>query len=450
MLLEILIISVVVLFIVFFFALGKEWYAPYTLFMLPFIGMLVVALFNKANWGLQFELTTFFVLFVGILFFLMGCWVAKFVRIQTLVHLKPLVMLQPSRRSINNNKLFIVDILMLIFFLIYFNKIYTYGVENEMSFTEAINYIMMLAKFEPDKTTITIPFILQIFLQINYLAAYLYSFFIARRIIYKDRSNLALLLFGYILSMATCFLNGSRGPLVENVIALVLAFAITWHQRYGMKMFPRRILLGIVVLLAIAVIGFFAMLPLLGRQSTAESFWDSITEYIGSQAYNLNYFIQTKDSRSTFFAANTFSSLYNDLETLGITIGHTAGKIKTFFVTANGHEMGNVFTCFFSFYVDFGITGVAIFSYLIGWISQRIYEKIKLRSSIVDFALVIYIYIGVNLMFCFFGNRFYDNVFQIKSLLKFIWLYLIFWFVSDSNIAAPFQTDGILTLQGII
>lgn len=450
MLLELLIVLTIFIFVFFFIKLGKEWYAPYTLFGLPFIAMFVIALLNKEAWGLDLNFITFMIFFIGFLFFMFGCWFARHICLSKSVLVTNSLKIKPRLHSVNTTRLFILDLIMLVFFMIFFLKIYTWGKENGFSLSGAINEIMVLSKFEPDKVTVTIPFIIQIFLQINYLAAYLYSFFIARRIVFKDRSNLFLLLFGYGISMATCFLNGSRGPLVENLIAIVIAFAICWHQRYGQKMFPRKILGWLFVLTIVAAVGFFAIIPLLGREKTAESLIDQITEYIGAQVYNLNYFVETSDARSTFFAANTLGSFYNDLKTLGIDLGASAHTVKSFFVTANGHEMGNVFTCFFSFYVDFGLVGVGILSFFMGWVSMKVFDKIKTRWAVVDFAFVVYLYIAVNLIFSFFGPRFFQNVVQIKSLLKFIWLYFIFWFVYGSDIKVMNYADGLCIYQGVM
>jgi hypothetical protein len=135
---------------------------------------------------------------------------------------------------------------------------------------------------------------------------------------------------------------------------------------------------------------------------------------------------------------------------LGIDLGVSSHAVKSFFVTANGHEMGNVFTCFFSFYVDFGIIGVGILSFFMGWVSMKVFDKIKTRWAVVDFAFVIYLYIAVNLLFSFFGPRFFQNVVQIKSLLKFIWLYFIFWFVYGSDIKVVNYADGLFIYQGVI
>ena len=81
---------------------------------------------------------------------------------------------------------------------------------------------------------------------------------------------------------------------------------------------------------------------------------------------------------------------------------------------------------------------------------MKVFDKIKTRWAVVDFAFVIYLYIAVNLLFSFFGPRFFQNVVQIKSLLKFIWLYFIFWFVYGSDIKVVNYADGLFIYQGVI
>jgi oligosaccharide repeat unit polymerase len=307
--------------------------------------------------------------------------------------------------------------------------------DNGKTLSEAINYIMVNNKFDTGVDTISVPFALHIFLQINYIIPYLFSYLIARRIIFKDKSSLILLLYGYIIGMITCFLNGSRGPLLENILALLIGFAIVYWQKSGKKLFPIKFMLPIVFVSILLLISFFAILPYMGRDNTASNSYDEFTQYIGAQVYNLNYFIEEKNTSSTFWGANTFVSLYSDFNSFfRINLGAFEGRVSSFFITANGHEMGNVFSCFFAFYVDFGLLGVIICSLFMGWFSQFIFDKIKQKNQMISFISVIYLYLAVNLFFCFFGTRFFQNVIQLKSMIKLFWLFVIYVFVTNGKV----------------
>lgn len=69
----------------------------------------------------------------------------------------------------------------------------------------------------------------------------------------------------------------------------------------------------------------------MGRNQTAVDENDVFTQYIGSQIYNLNYYVENIDKRSTFFCAETLKSLYNDIESiLGIQLGYKNGMVGNF------------------------------------------------------------------------------------------------------------------------
>ena len=99
-------------------------------------------------------------------------------------------------------------------------------------------------------------------------------------------------------------------------------------------------------------------------------------------------------------------------------------KVDIPFRSINGHTLGNVYTIFYAFMYDGGLVGVLCFTGLMAIICQLVFNKaIQERdNSKIDIWVVIYSYLCCCLIFSFFSNTFYEQVFNY-GFLKFI----IFW-----------------------
>ena len=425
------------MFIPFYQYLGREWYGPYSLFYFPFLICYLIAAYNANSWEFELGIKTFFALLLGEFAFLFGCVIAKKVSIRggTSRERVNLFHLEGKSNKISSNRLSIIVFFEFVFFMYYFIKVYIWGIQHGRSIIEAINSIMLNGKFDGDGDPLGLPFWIQIFLQMNYIAGYLFAYLIARRILLKDRTNILLLCLGYFISMLTNFLGGSRGPILEILGALLISFGITYYFKTSKRFFPIKTVLKIVIIVAIVGIGFFEILPLMGRSQTAANESDVFTQYIGSQIYNLNYFIENVDTHSTFFCAETLKSFYADIESFtGLNIGYKDGMIGNFYVfTSNGHNLGNVFTTYYNFYIDFGMIGIFIFTAFIGWFSELFFKHLKYNENMVNFKLILYIYMASSIMFSFFASRFFQNVIQLKMLIKLFWLLIMYLYLVNGS-----------------
>lgn len=436
----IVILISIIIFIPFYYQLGSEWYAPYCLYYIPFLACYIIAAFNSKTWLFELNGITTFILLIGEFAFLSGCFFASKISIKNKRHSKKqFFILKSNDCTIENSRLLVVVSLETIFFLLYLVMVYIWGVRHGRSIIESINMIMLNSKFSGDGDQLGLPTLLQIFLQMNYIGGYFFAYLIARRVLLKEKSNnILLLVLGYIVSILTNFLGGSRGPILEVLSALLLSFGIVYFYKSGRKNFTFFQILKVVLLLIIVGIGFFEILPLMGRSQTAVNSSDVFTQYIGSQVYNLNYYIEKVNKHSTFFCASTLSSLYRDIETFfKVNIGYKEGMVSDFFVfTNNGHNMGNVFSTYLSFYEDGGLLGVFLLSLIFGWGSEKIYMNAKIHRKMdnsFDYRLIIYIYVGAQVIFSFFSNRFFQNVIQLKMIIKIFWIIFMYLYLIKNS-----------------
>ena len=426
-----LIVIVLILFLLFYCLLGREWYSPCSLFTIPFLLMFIISAFNQSKWSFVMSFETFFVFVLGILAFLIGAFVCNISRIRT----QDSIVLIQKKESLSTLRLLFVIFLEALFFFMFLVFILRWGASHGYSLSVSIYQIMMAGKFNLDEDTIQIPFVLSVCLQMNYTCAYLFSYLIARRFIFHDNINLPLLIIGFLLSCATCLLGGSRGPIIENILAIIISTGIVFYQKSGKRFFNKKTSLIIFGLLASIILVFFFAMPLMGRSTTNSDFIEEIELYFGAQAFNLNYFITNIDTRSSFFGANTFSSFYSDVQNFtGINFGAVDGKVLSFFVTSNNINLGNVFTCFFAYYADFGFLGVAIVPFFVGLISQFVFKKAKGNVTTINFWAVLYLFISVNLFFSFFSNRFFQNIINLKMVINIFWILLMYYLIFNPTI----------------
>lgn len=125
---------------------------------------------------------------------------------------------------------------------------------------------------------------------------------------------------------------------------------------------------------------------------------------------------------SGLWGESVFNSFYKLLKVLGFDIQFGTGKL---FEGSGGYAMvpipTNVFSCLYDFYIDFGVTGIAIFGCLTGLYSTTLY-RLAQRKHI--WALILYSHIFASLSLEFFA----DFIFRMlsSSIQLFFWCYFLY------------------------
>lgn len=432
MLLEILLLLLLIL-LLFYLAITKNgWVSPGFLFTFPFIIMIIVSEFYSAIRDFKLHVETFLVVLLGVVFFLLASII---VEKTVMLKNKGLILKFSDKNIIRKYRLLFVVLLETFFLFLYIFYVIRRGNMYNYTFIESINRIMLNGKFGTFEEDFSLPIYLSIGIQMNFIVSYLFSYLIAKRIILKEKINLFILIIGFLLSNMTCFLGGSRGPILENFAGLILAFGIVKYKQNGKRWPSLKMFLFLTIFVSFGIVIFFNILPLMGRQETADNFADSFAQYIGSQIYNLDSFISNVNSKSTLFGANTLKVFYGELNSMfGIDLKLENHIIENYFVEINGHNLGNVFTTFFNFYCDGGIVNVVFCSFFMGFVSQLIFSKIKSCSFGINNFFVVYLYIAVSVLFSFFASRFFQNIVSIKFMFKIVWLVVLNFYLYDGKI----------------
>ncbi len=404
---------------------------PTVLFVFPFFLMSIVGVINESKWELNnMLLITFFILIVGPSSFILGSCFQSRIKIH---NKKSNLFEEPNI----NNTLSIYHLIIslgieILAFLSYAFFLIRWGASHGvLGLSESINLAMMNAKFSLGET-FNLPFSILSIVIGSRAFGYIYSTILAKNLIYKRKGYNLLLLLNVIIPICINLLGGSRGSALEPIVAFGVALIFYYYKKYNWKkkLKTKYVLLGICGMIFL-IYAFFSIKGLLGRDTMNwENFYDDLYRYFGAQEKNLDYFLSQGVQHTKIFGYVTLTSFYNIFNTyLGFHIKESIHTLS--FIIIKGYNFGNVYTCFYDYYIDFGLIGVIGFSFLSGMISQYVYKKAKYQSNKdIDVWLVFYVYIASCLVFSFFGNRFYTNLLGASFFRMIVWIFVVKYFLT--------------------
>lgn len=421
----ILLILLVIMLIINFYIYEKDFIAPAFIFNASFtFSCFMVAIYaNEINLGLH--LNTFLVIFMGVLIFSIVCYFinkkykkekSKNININVIKEKNNIEEKINKRNKILKIIFFFASVLINIATIIFMLKVTNVNI---MSLGDALYKYRNLTEFQGQD--ISMPFLLNVFTGILHAAAYwfLYKFIY---IIIKEKKVDWISLLIIISCIISNLLEGSRGSAV-NIALSGVAFFIFLRSRYS-KYHNGLTIRNIIILLIICIVGlcnFKSFAQLIGRNDTKViSNMDYIEMYTGDPTINLDLFLQ--EDIEYQYGKNSFSYIYKYIQNI---FGFSDNTASAPFRYSNGHNLGNVYTVFYTFISDYGYIGVLFGIIIMALISQIIYENSQRESHSKNIVyLIIYGYIFGGICLSFFSNRFYKAVFNL-TFIKYIIVWII-------------------------
>lgn len=237
-----------------------------------------------------------------------------------------------------------------------------------------------------------------------------------------------------LLSAVSGMMLGGRGNIVFLLLAIAVLYWILFHKTKSPKesKVSFKALLITVAIAAVLIITFQNLGNLLGRNSTANPM-DYLATYFGAEIKNLDMVLQGNAHYSVkFFGEQTFINLYKWIGSITNNSEMLDLNFATQFLSINGYNLGNVYTTFYSFYHDMGYPGIIIFVFVMALICQSIYEHILSSedSRRCMTLMVLFGYIFNTIVFSFFSNKFYEQLFSGAAFYSIIfWLLFRFFFI---------------------
>ena len=274
----------------------------------------------------------------------------------------------------------------------------------------------------------------QICISSGYLWACLLSFYIFKKGFYKQK---LLIILNYIISTLATLLGGSRMVFLENLIALTVMIFIIYRFKSNWKVnrIPKRI--KIFALLATLLFGaLFGQLGALVGRDTSDQFDTGylFAVYCGAETKNLDIYISSykpATENSSFFLRSTFNGIYKNISDRGLIKLDKMNSARTDFNTVNGFFLGNVASCYATYYDDLeygGLILVLFFSAFMYLLYRRTLNNNFFINGRLNLWIIFYVWLAYTPFMSFFAEVFFSR-FTIEGLIRYLfywWLIIIF------------------------
>lgn len=264
----------------------------------------------------------------------------------------------------------------------------------------------------------------------GYLFLYLLFYNIVNHI--KSKLNKYYVLNIFCAIFTSLIIGGSRGSLLQYVVAGITIFFILYTFKYN-RAFSAKQVFGVLGVAIVFLLLFGQMSKWLGR-GEVENLGETIFTYLSGGMVNLDSYLQ----KSTFYQTGknyTFTELINFYYRFtNQSYLQYRGLLADTYMYRNGVLIGNVYTMFSSYYHDASIVGVILYSGFMAFIGQILLKLVlqNYEPGIINIPMVIYGYIFFNYIQSNFSNRFYSQFFT-DNMLKFIFFLIIFKFFLTTN-----------------
>ena len=232
-----------------------------------------------------------------------------------------------------------------------------------------------------------------------------------------------------ILSLFSDMTLGGRGGTLNILLAGITIYQIL-NIRKNNKIYKIKFknMISIFAVLIIGIYAFEGLGNFLGRkQNDKTSNFDYFAKYCGAEIKNLDIYIYDykyieKDSDKEL------QTFINIIRWIGPKIGikNNYYKLDLPYRSVNGFNLGNVYTMLYPLVYDYGFEGAFLLITLMSIITHICYQLTyytKIRKT-PNVYILIYSYMFNCIVFAFFSNKFYENIFNRQFLYT-----LIFWYL---------------------
>ncbi len=335
----------------------------------------VCVIFNSGSWNIDFKITTFGIIAIGLtVMVLVELSVKNYYKKSSFYNYDgfKVVSSEPAwvRGYILKDIILVSSILMM---FIYVREVHNIG--QNLSLNNMISEIGAVKASELHTSTIA-----TLCLRIGYALSNLYAFIFCHNIIIskqKLKKN-AYLLISAVCGVIASFYSGSRGMLMGSIIAFLFYFIIFMRISKGWKEIKIKKYLKYIIPIIIIFIAFFyfSRNAVKNREYTSGPI-EYISYYLGNSQQLLNLSINNGNKAFPNIynlpGVYTFQFLYNELSGFGIV--SLPEKISSRFLRLNSFTQGNVYTMFGEPYHDFGFIGMLLYIAIFYWIFSYFYYK---------------------------------------------------------------------------
>ena len=419
----IIVLEILLFFLMMFtyYVHDEDFLTPSFLFVISFVFSVAWAIAYADAWNLDLHRNTFFVILGG---------TAEFVLVSFLVHSMCKSFGNPVPHedeyedgSLSKVKLWIfagLQVFATLYMIVTLRKLT--GMSN---LSEAIHAYRDASAFT--KNAPKLPALLYYANLLVRGGGFWIAYMLAYQFVCKKKAQLSCVLC-FLLSLVHSLLTGGRNDIVVLLLTFFFSYIILRNRKKGTS--RSRLKLSLVVKVgALSVVGLTAFAYLtsfIGRRVKKADYLYYLAVYCGASIKNLDLYLQGVLVRPNIWGKMTFINLISYIGTkLGLENTRYLADLP--YNKIRGRIIGNVYTTFYAFIYDFGYFGVVVMVLIMAVICQLVYEWMR-RSSVKgpSLPILVYSYIAGCVIFSFFSNKFYENVFNIAFIR-----YIIVWIVFD-------------------
>jgi len=222
---------------------------------------------------------------------------------------------------------------------------------------------------------------------------------------------------------------------------ILLQYKKNWEIKTSWKF------IKILAIVCILVLGLFSISQaFLGRTGSTKIF-DVISNYAGAPIQHFNQYIQSPPPKNEIFGQETFTGIWNFLNKIGLINQFYSAHEEYRFLDSNNY--GNVYTLFRRFIQDFNIFGMCIMTILLSFFISFIYNG-YIRDKKINYKRMLII-IEYGYLFPIVAMSSIDNFvhdyFNVSTVLMFILLHIMYWFLFKVKIKARSSVSHKKSLQ---
>lgn len=355
---------------------------------------------------------------IGVMSFSIGCLFVKLVYISKHSVIKP-TQLYPI--TIQKNKLYIYILFEMIIAIITIYIILKNTSSNNLIY--AISQYYNLNKYH---RLVYDPSYFSIIQYFNISGVLLFGYIVINNIVCKKR-NPSILYIIIFLGMCISLLQGIRNTFFLFIISGIVMFYLLrgantgWKSNFNLSTLPK-----VIMMFGIIIVLFRITTIATGRLSDEFTFIELLSTYIGTPLKNLELYLSESHPPSPVFGGQTLMQTYNKLyNATGNPQFHVTSFYEYRWIGSTG--LGNIYTILMPLYQDFGFGGSGIVLFVIGAISERMYEHLqrnKLKRGI-NYGIIVYAYCAFSISFGFFSNKYFEMVVSMAFIYTLISLFII-------------------------
>ena len=419
--------------------ISGDIFSPVSIFCLVFLFSSFCALYSTAKWNFSMSYETFRVLSLGVVSFFIPS-----VLFHAKMRNKRNLLLELSENDADDENLFspqckLVEIsrnkaIFTIFTFVVCTAVYFYFLSRAVGGGISLSRIASAYRTELVSGETQISFVGRLMILIiraiaNVLVCIVINNILSSRNVGNHSITLIICCVGYI---AITILSGERTSALRFIGIIVLSFSVLWQRN---TFFKRLVNIKYIILSVLGVMlllyAFSAIRYFVGRNSQLDVF-DYISMYAGGPIYSFDRFINS-NIQPTFTGTKTFVGLYNNLARVGF--GELLSIHRDTVIIQNlSIYIGNVYTCFYDYYMDYGLVGMIILIMSYSCIVNGLYMRAKFAERNALIKTIEYTFFSTTLFFASFTEQFFTSYITISTIEFLIILRITYYYLISTSI----------------